>query len=227
MLATLLAPLGLCTPPATTPAPPLGSTPIILGSASASRASLLRAAQYEFEVTSPDIDERAIRRDDARELVLALGFAKAAAVLDGAKGDEYARRQALLITCDQVVTNGGRILEKPRSSDEARAFIASYAREPATTVGSCVVTDCASRRQWSAVDEARVFFRSIPDATVAELIADGGVFACAGGLMVEHPLVQPHVERIEGTMDSIMGLCTATVHRLLGEALAAREEDSR
>ena len=124
----------------------------------------------------------------------------------------------------QVVQHAGRILEKPRSADEARAFIDSYARTAATTVGSCVVTDCASRRQWSAVDEARVHFRPIPDETVTEIIAEGGVFECAGGLMVEHPLVQPHVERIEGSMDSIMGLCTATLHRLLGEALAARED---
>ena len=55
------------------------------------------------------------------------------------------------------------------------------------------------------------------------LIAEGSVFYCAGGLMVEHELVTPHVERLEGEMDSIMGLCKATALRLIGEAVSARE----
>ena len=29
---------------------------------------------------------------------------------------------------------------------------------------------------------------------------------CAGGLMVEHPAVAPHVLRGDGSMDSVMGL---------------------
>jgi septum formation protein len=35
--------------------------------------------------------------------------------------------------------------------------------------------------------------------------------------MVEHPLVQPYLKRIEGTMEGIMGLDSATVGRLLNE----------
>ena len=58
--------------------------------------------------------------------------------------------------------------------------------------------------------------------SVDKLVAEGSVFQCAGGLMVENPLVQPHVLRMEGTMDSIMGLCTATLKKLLEEAVAAR-----
>lgn len=40
--------------------------------------------------------------------------------------------------------------------------------------------------------------------------------------MVEHPLVQPHVTRIEGGLDSVMGLKKATVLELLQAALDAR-----
>jgi hypothetical protein len=39
--------------------------------------------------------------------------------------------------------------------------------------------------------------------------------------MVEHALVQPHVTRMVGSLDSVMGLCKETVERLLCEAAAA------
>jgi septum formation protein len=207
----------------------------------------MRECGLSFEVSRPDIDENAIRRESASELVMALGLAKAEALLTGHSGPDFAKRGCLLITGDQVVVAmGGTILEKPESADEARSFIASYASgaafrsnalrvawtrsersvllgpDPPRTVGSCVVTDAVSGRQWSAVDEACVHFRPIPESTVSELITEGSVFSCAGGLMVEHPLVQPHVERMDGTMDSIMGLSKSTLKHLLTEALAAR-----
>ena len=50
------------------------------------------------------------------------------------------------------------------------------------------------------------------------MIAEGEVMWCAGGLMVEHPLVQPHVTKMVGGIDSVMGLSKETVVRLLCEA---------
>lgn len=38
---------------------------------------------------------------------------------------------------------------------------------------------------------------------------------CAGGLMVEHELVSPYVMKIDGTMDSVMGLSKPLVLKLL------------
>ena len=50
------------------------------------------------------------------------------------------------------------------------------------------------------------------------LIAEGEMMWCAGGLMVEHALVAPHVTKMVGGLDSVMGLSKATVERLLCEA---------
>ena len=197
--------------------------PLILGSGSASRAAILRECGLSFEVCKPGIDEKAIRYEDPSQLVMALGRAKATAIQESDDGANLAASGALLITGDQVVVAmNGKILEKPESADEARRFIESYAEDPPQTVGSIVITDAASGQQWSAVDTARVVFSPIPTATIEALIEEGSVFQCAGGLMVEHPLVQPHVTRMEGSMDSIMGLCKATLLRLLDEAYAAR-----
>jgi septum formation protein len=53
---------------------------------------------------------------------------------------------------------------------------------------------------------------------VDALIAEGEVFWCAGGLMVEHDLVAPHVARMQGSLDSVMGLAKALLLRLLCQA---------
>lgn len=58
---------------------------------------------FSYEVAKADIDEKAIRHEDARHLVLRLAHAKAAAIaarLAAAAGG--APPSGLLITCDQV-----------------------------------------------------------------------------------------------------------------------------
>jgi septum formation protein len=67
----------------------------------------------------------------------------------------------------------------------------------------------------------QIHFAPIPQASVDALVAEGDMMWCAGGLMVEHALVQPHVTRMVGSLDSVMGLCKETVERLLCEAAAA------
>jgi len=53
---------------------------------------------------------------------------------------------------------------------------------------------------------------------VQALLNEGApIMSCAGGLMVEHPLVKTHIDRIEGTEDSVMGLSKNLVLRLLND----------
>ena len=73
-----------------------------------------------FEVVKPGIDEKAIRYADARELVLALGKAKAAALLQGERAAAFREERAFLLTADQVVVCGDTILEKPENEEESK-----------------------------------------------------------------------------------------------------------
>jgi predicted house-cleaning NTP pyrophosphatase (Maf/HAM1 superfamily) len=142
---------------------------IILGSSSSSRRQIMDelAAQHglAYDVVTADIDEKAIRLPEPRDLVLRLAHAKADAVLAklaaaaAAAGGGVAAAAppaGLLLTCDQVVVHEGRILEKPADEAEAREFVAGYARAPASTVGSVVCTDLRSGRRLEAVDVAEV-----------------------------------------------------------------------
>lgn len=125
----------------------------------------------------------------------------------------------IVLTGDQVVTCNGKILEKPESIEEAREFVAYYRTHPPSTVGSCVLTHLPTGIQVSGVDTATIYFAStIPTDLVDRLVAlNEPILSCAGGLMIEHPLTKEHVDRIDGTEDSVMGLSKDLVWRLLQE----------
>ena len=191
---------------------------VILGSGSSTRRAVLSSMGIDHVVVKPDIDEKAIRRDDPKALVRALAIAKADAAKEKLGASDFGTRR-LLITCDQVVVHRGEIREKPSSEDEARAFIRGYGVDPPSTVGSTMVTDLSTGKSALAVDVNTVVFDAIPDDVVDAIVEEGECMHCAGGLMVEHELVQPYLRRIDGSIDGVMGLDAKTVERLLDELI--------
>ena len=223
---------------------------IWLGSGSKSRLDLMQelVSSPSFQSLGPvafhgkvsaDIDEKAIRHADPKELVMALAHAKADAILgDAAKRDLLLTTKAVvdaptigasepldneptnnvyLVTCDQVVVHKDVILEKPENEAEARAMIQGYADAPAMTVGSTLVTDVRRGVRAGRIDVATISFveGGLKEEDVSALIEEGEVFWCAGGLMVEHARVSPYVAEIQGGMDSVMGLRKESVIEML------------
>jgi septum formation protein len=183
-----------------------------------------------FSVIVSDFDESSLRDPDPNRLVLALAHAKANALLrnpelvrlEGAVGSERSSGgvgKSLLITGDSVVTHKGLVLEKPRSKQEARALLLSYATAPATTVSSILVVDLGSGDRFEGVAAAEVYFRPLPDQVIDELVESGASMETAGGLRIEHAAVQPYIECIIGEKSAVMGFCQPLARKLINEAL--------
>ncbi len=185
---------------------------IILGSQSLSRAKILQDMEYAFDTMSADIDEKAIRDQDPYKLTLALAHAKADALV------KRISEPALIITSDQVAVCNGTIREKPTNTAEAEAFLHSYSHHPAETITSVVVTNTETGKRFEGTDHAAVWFRFLPNDVIKQLIDEGDVFRCAGWFSVEGPLLKKYRERVEGTIDSIMGLPKHLVKELLCRA---------
>jgi len=143
-----------------------------------------------------------------------LAVAKADTIIGRLTADQKGK---ILLTADQVVTHEGKILEKPLDANEAREMMQGYGRSPCSTVGSCVLTDTATGKRVQGVDVATVHFSPIPSETVESLIAEGEVFYCAGGLMVEHAQIRPCITKMEGSEDSVIGLSPELLKRLWAE----------
>ena len=218
-------------------------SPLLLGSASFTRKLILKEMGIPFHILVRPIDEKGLgdRSNDARpdELVLTVARAKMDHLVDEIEAgrchelttagchnndsddsSSSSEREWIVLTGDQVVTCNGRILEKPHDVHEAKEFVSTYASHPPSTVGSCILTHLPSGIQVSGVDTATIHFApNVPaDLLVDQLLADDApILSCAGGLMIEHPRVQAHVVRIDGTEDSVMGLSKDLVLRLLQE----------
>lgn len=184
---------------------------IILGSKSIGRQLVLKNAGYDFEVITADIDEKKIRHENPEKLVLALAHAKADSILPKISVP------AILITADQVVVCGGKILEKPRSEEEAREFLHYYLKNPMETVSSVVVTNTVTKKRAEGVDIAKVYFKNFPEAVIDQAIKIGRIMYCAGAMRCEEEPFSNYIDRFEGTKDSTSGLPLNLLKRLMEE----------
>jgi septum formation protein len=90
---------------------------LILASSSPRRQLLLRAAGFEFESESPDVDETVIEGEDPERMVVRLAREKA---LAGATGTGR-----VVIGADTTVVLDGKILGKPEGESEAVEMLMS------------------------------------------------------------------------------------------------------
>lgn len=172
---------------------------MILGSSSPSRKAVLESMGYAFEIVSPDIDERAIRRDDPRDLVTAIAQAKMDAVLKKVEGD------AIVICSDQVMVVDGNVREKPTSKEEAYAFLSTFSTTPQVATSATVVCNTANGKRRCEVVEVRVMLDPLPQENIDAFVESGEAMKYAGGLAAEHPLFTPFVYLV-GEWEALMGL---------------------
>jgi len=166
------------------------------------------------EFMKPDIDEKAIRRDKPEDMVVAIAEGKADELVP-----KLAGREVLLVTMDQVVACGGKVLEKPETEKQAREYLAMYgAGNGASCVNGMVVHNLKTGKRVLGVDISTVHFRAIPDAEVDRLVGLADIYTTAGALLIEE--TAPHIERIDGSEDSVQGLPVRRLREMLGLAVA-------
>ncbi len=187
--------------------------PIILGSSSPFRQEVLRHAGVRFSVISPNIDESRFHGDDPIDLAISLARAKMSAILP------QIAHPSLTITADQIVLVNGNMRGKPPTREIAREYLLSYRNHPAETISAVGIGDTKRGTAVFGFDRCRVYLKRIDSNRIEDILNEGTVFHCAGGFAIEHPLMSPFVDRIDGTIDSVLGMPMALVERLLDELL--------
>ena len=142
---------------------------IVLASASATRAQMLRAAGLDIVVQAARIDE-----DAARDALVAEGarpreIADALAELKASKlADRFP--QALVIGCDQVLEFGGQVWAKAATPDAGRAQLQTL-RGHSHLLHSAVVLYDAAQPVWRHVAGARMTMRRLSDRYLDRYLA--------------------------------------------------------
>ncbi len=181
---------------------------IILGSQSKGRKKVMEEMGLEFEIMPADIDEKAIRHEDHKKMVLAIAQAKNDAL------KESINEPCVLVTADTVVIWRDEVREKPKDKEEAIAFLRGYNEAPAEVVTGIVVTNLANGKTETALGVSTVHFKRHSEEEIAEWVADGHVLNYAGAFTL---LDDGHHEKIDGTIDGILGLPKDLALKMINE----------
>lgn len=179
--------------------------PLVLASASAIRATLLRNAGLEFSICPAAIDERAVRQ--------ALAAAEpqpsdVAEVLARAKAEAISAQEpgAVVIGADQVLAFEGEILSKPSDMAEARAtLLRLQGRTHSLHSGVCLAR--AGDTVWSHTSTAVLTMRPLTPQFVGRYLAAAGEAALTSVGAYQLEAVGVHLfSKVEGDYFAILGL---------------------
>lgn len=173
--------------------------PLTLASKSKIRAQVLTGAGLEFGVRVSGVDEDALKQNhsgDAESLAIALAAEKARAVsVDG-----------LVLGADQILQCEGRLFDKPRDMDEARANLQLFRGKTHYLVGGVVLVENGDVI-WQHDSRVRLHMRDFSDAFLdAYLSAAGDKILSSVGCYQLEGLGAHLFSEIDGDYFSILGL---------------------
>lgn len=185
---------------------------IILGSSSVPRQKILNDLGYEFTVVKPEINESMIRDPDPKKLVLKLAHAKADDILKKVHED------ALIVTGDSVTVVNDEIREKPKDKEQAYQWIEEMSQGvPQTLVSALAVTNTATGKRLTGVDEGTVIFSEIPEDVIRDFVEGGEAFNHAGAFAIQNPIFYNRIKEIQGEFETIAGLPKTLVQKFIKE----------
>ena len=182
-----------------------GGAHLVLASAAAVRAAMLRAAGLAFSIQPARVDEGAVKDamraedPDGRETARALAALKARRVSANAPG-------AFVIGADQLLVCGDEWFDKPVDLGDARGQLRRLRGHRHTLVTAVsVVRDEAEI--WGMVASPELVMRPFSDAFLERYVeqAGEGILACVGGYEAEGLGAQLLAE-IDGDWFAVLGL---------------------
>jgi septum formation protein len=152
--------------------------PLILGSSSPYRRTLLARLGLAFDVASPGVSEEHRPGESPADRALRLAVAKAEAVAKD-------RGEALVIGADQVAALDGEVLDKPGDATRCRAQLARLSGHSARFYTACVLIGGRPPQHRAHVDTTTVVFRPLSGLEIECYVAREQPFDCAGGFKAE------------------------------------------
>ena len=181
------------------------SLPIILASASKSRANLMRAAGITFDIVPAHADEDSVKASLKAEGATAAQCAETLAELKAVQISQR-HHEALVIGADQMLDCDGIWFDKPKDMDGARSHLLLL-RGKTHVLPTAVCVALNGSRIWHHVAQPRLTVRDFSDAFIETYLEAAGtaVLSSVGAYQLEGPGAQLFT-RIDGDFFTILGL---------------------
>ena len=181
---------------------------LILASASARRAEILRDAGLSFVVLSSAVDETPYENESPHDLVARLASAKAELAAARAIGP------AIVIGADTVISLDGHVLGKPRSSDDARHMLEKLSGRTHSVVTGVALIRLPDSEHRTFVESTLVHFAALSAEQITRYLATGEPHDKAGAYAIQGHAGR-FIPRIEGCYFNVVGLPLSRLYHAL------------
>jgi septum formation protein len=181
---------------------------LILASASARRAEILRDAGLSFVVLSSVVDETPYPNESPNDLVERLALTKADLVAARAIGP------AIVIGADTVISLDGHILGKPRSTDDARHMLEKLSGRTHSVVTGIALIRLPDAERRTFVESTLVHFAALTSDEILRYLAAGEPHDKAGAYAIQGHAGR-FIPRVEGCYFNIVGLPLSRLYHAL------------
>ncbi len=188
-----------------------GSRPVVLASASPRRRGFLHQLGYAFEVVTPATEEQARPGEGARKYVLRNATEKAADVAGRVPGG------TVVIAADTVVVLGGRIMEKPKSVEEAQGMLRALSGQVHQVMTGVCVRGPSKGGEGvvrSMVVSTDVEFKVLPEEEIEAYVASGEPMDKAGAYAIQGRAAYM-IRQIRGSYTNVGGLPLTELEEVL------------
>lgn len=183
---------------------------VILASQSPRRRFLIEKMGLNAEVLTSHFEEYFDETRSPQEVAAELALEKAKVI-----AEQYP--DAIVIGGDTIVAYRDKQIGKTESKEEAREILRGYSGGTCEVISGVAVV-CSSRGvETSGYGQATVRFKELDDEQINTYLASGDFVDKGGSFSVQHPLVQPMLERIDGRLDAIIGLPTDVLAHMLSQ----------
>lgn len=180
---------------------------IILASASPRRKELLEREGINFTIDASSIDEVLNPHLPIKARLEALAIEKGAPIHDRHPDD-------VVISADTTVYHNGEIIGKPKDEEDARNILLSLSNDE-HIVYTAVSIWIANQKHFSWVEETHVTFKDITNM-ISEYLESGEWQGKAGAYGIQGK-ADMFVEKVEGDIDSVIGLPVTKIVSFLKE----------
>ncbi len=184
---------------------------LVLASASPRRRGFLHQLGYQFEVISPEAEEKTRPGEEALEYVLRNAVEKAQDVAVRVPSG------SVVIAADTVVVLRGRIMEKPASESGAQEMLRSLSGQ----THQVITGFCVSGRNTAGAEVNRskavstdVEFKVLTDGEIAAYIRSGEPMDKAGAYAIQGRAAYM-IRQIRGSYTNVVGLPMTELEEIL------------
>ena len=179
---------------------------IILGSGSPRRKELLTSLGLKFEVKKSNVEETFPEHLSGAEISEYLVKIKALSFNPPTDNE-------LIITGDTIVSDGNRILEKPKDKAEAKQMLKSLSGHHHQVISSYCIYHQSDFEVVS--DQTDVHFKELTDEEIDYYVNHYEIFDKAGAYAIQDWIGKIGVKKINGSFYTVMGMPIHLVYQSL------------